>query len=299
MGSNWLGLAWLCSNGERALGGTTLFSLGPTFFRNVHKVKKLLWNKWKFNFPKTFCSWNISYFNYCCWFPSMFPRQCCCGMWVQFFWGTSCNIYYFFILTYYCCWFLVPTSPLVTRWNWYFFKVPFQFLGNFSSWNIISWGTVPGSHANPASPCLVRALPTTRRGLSRTPATKTESSFVLLFFDFALSQASIFYFFIYFLVCCSDFFFSCCAAYCCHNLFFLIFFCGGKKCRWIEVEWRRVCEFRESWTRGLGTRLDVHAGGKWSKMGIWEAFLNWLRRYISLSFSRCLWILLLPWWWLW
>ncbi len=34
-------------------------------------------------------------------------------------------------------------------------------------------------------------------------------------------------------------------------------------------------------------------------MGIWEAFLNWLRRYISLSFSRCLWILLLAWWWLW
>jgi hypothetical protein len=89
-------------------------------------------------------------------------------------------------------------------------------------------------------------------------------------------------------VCCSEFFCSCCAAYCCHFNFFLIFFLGGGrgvKCRWIEVEWRRVCEFRESWTRGLGSRL-VHAGGKWSKMGIWEAFLNWLRRYISLSFSR-------------
>ncbi len=30
----------------------------------------------------------------------------------------------------------------------------------------------------------------------------------------------------------------------------------------------------------------MHAEGTWSKMGIWEAFLNWLRRYISLSFSR-------------
>lgn len=118
--SNWLGFL-VCSNGERALGEPCYFHWVPHFLGMFTRWKKLLWN--------------VS----------------------SKFLGTSWNIYYFFILTYYCFLFPVPTSPLVTRWNWYFLKCEFNLLGT-SSWNIISWGTVPGSHANPTSPSLVRAL---------------------------------------------------------------------------------------------------------------------------------------------
>jgi hypothetical protein len=56
------------------------------------------------------------------------------------------------------------------------------FLGNASSFP-----------CKPHLPLFSACAPTTRRGLSRTPATKTESSFVLLFFAFALSKASFFF----------------------------------------------------------------------------------------------------------
>jgi hypothetical protein len=129
-------------------------------------------------------------------FWGMFTRwRSYCEMWVQIFLGTSWEHLLFLILTYYCCLFPVPTSP--PPWwlgeIWYF----------WSCWElphgtIISWGTVPRSHANPTLPLFSACAPRRRRrGLSRTPATKTESSFVLLFEGFRALPGFVFFFFFF------------------------------------------------------------------------------------------------------
>jgi len=87
--SNWLGSFALFKWRERereSTWGTMLFSLGTTFLRNLFTRWRSYCEIVSSIFFENFVHWNISYLNYCSWFPSMFPRQCCCEMWVQNFW---------------------------------------------------------------------------------------------------------------------------------------------------------------------------------------------------------------------
>ncbi len=100
--SNWLGLFALFKWRESTWGTNVIFigSLPPTFLRNVHKVKKLLWNVSSNFFGNFMGTFIISYFN--------------------------------LLLL------LVPSShvpPLVTRWNLVFLKCEFNLLGTSSSNN--------------------------------------------------------------------------------------------------------------------------------------------------------------------
>jgi hypothetical protein len=180
-------------------------------------------------------------------------------------------------------------------------KCEFNWLGT-SSWNIISWGTLPRSHANPTSPCLVRAL---RRRVAGCRGRLRQRPSLRLCCGSSLSRSPRLRFFfpvIFFknLVCCNEFFFSCCAAYCCDFNFFLILGGGGgglsvAGSRWSgegfassenpeQEDWEHaLCMLRGSGARwGYGKRFSIGFGGTY--------------HFRSLG---GLWILLLAWWWLW
>lgn len=141
-------------------------------------------------------------------------------LWVQFFWKL-CSLEHFLFKLLLLVPIHVPQAMLL--WN-----VSSKFLGT-SSWNIISWGTLPRSHANPTSPCLVRAL---RRRVAGCRGRLRQRPSLRLCCGSSLSRSPRlrFFFPVIFkkkLVCCNEFFFSCCAAYCCDFNFFLILGGGG------------------------------------------------------------------------